>query len=433
MLVGFQMILKNLYIMKIRIVNTYFKTHDYIQNMSSSHGNEPRLRVISKLGKGVYAKVYKCFDVEQRKYRAVKIVKGTKNEGMPCLMEYFIVKGISHPYLIGSTDTYIKNNKLYIIQKLAQIDLRSWRVSNIPSENQLKKWTFQLVDALLCLHKIGIVHADIKADNLLLMKNGSIKLADFSLSKITSGERAISCASEHRSPEIWKSETISRLIDVWSLGCTLIEIAYLILLFRRQEDKTFEEEKVASLKAISHWEHIRIKILRGEYSREYENSKYKDAKGYIPPRLPNSFDPDTNFNKFILFLLDPDYNSRPNLFHILNHPYMEGFKSSVWEINCMKFSPIPDWVTNSVSKYTTSKEISRLALDFYSQLQNQIVELSVEMSERDLFETCIWMSYKVVRSYPPPHDRFITKLENLINFESVLLKEADFTIFKCPK
>nr|QBK93633.1 MAG: putative serine/threonine protein kinase [Pithovirus LCPAC404] len=394
--------------------------------------SSPKLKITSKLGKGAYAKVYETFDTEIRKYQAIKIINGEKDEGLPCMVEFFIVKDIIHPHLICSEDTYIRDSKLYVTQKLATTDLRRWRITNVPTPEQIKTWTFHLIDALLCLHKVKIVHGDIKADNLLLMKDGSIKLADFSLSKIGNKEKAITCAAEHRAAEIWKYKITSRLIDVWALGCTLIEISHLKLLFRRQSGSTFKEEKIPSLKAIRHWKDIRTKILDGTYDQKEEEEKCSHIQDYIPPQLPASFDANLEFNQFILFILDPDYETRPNLHNILDHSYMRGFVCSEFQVNCMKLDYVPEWVMSRALKYTASKHISQLTVEFYSQLQYQVHEISIRLTERDLFETCFWMAYKVIRTYPPVSDRFITKVKDLIRFESILLKETDFTIFKCP-
>jgi len=103
------------------------------------------------------------------------------------------------------------------------------------SEPLIKNFVRQIVSGLHYLHSHGVVHRDLKGANILSDGEGNIKLADFGASKHIQGLPLISvnsepCKSIHGSlywmaPEILKQERYGRKVDIWSLGCVIIEMA----------------------------------------------------------------------------------------------------------------------------------------------------------------------------------------------------------------
>lgn len=104
------------------------------------------------------------------------------------------------------------------------------------SEPVIKKFATQLVQGLVYLHRLGVIHRDLKCGNILSDGSGKIKLADFGAAKYLDklpkldNQSVEFCKSLQGSlywmaPELLKQETHGRKIDVWSLGCCLIEMA----------------------------------------------------------------------------------------------------------------------------------------------------------------------------------------------------------------
>nr|QBK93739.1 MAG: putative serine/threonine protein kinase [Pithovirus LCPAC406] len=368
---------------------------------------------ISRLGMGAFANVYKCYDRKSRTYKAIKVVKGNDGEGLNSLMEYFMVKHINHRYLIYASESYITDNTLYMVQEMGVNDLFDWRRKNVPTNKQIREWIFQLVDALLCLWSLDVTHTDLKTNNILLMKDGKIRLCDFGLSKLISKEQVLSCSPEHRPPEVWRYGDVSTSIDIWGLGCTIFEIIYGRTLFE-------DAPKETSLENISQWDKVRRDLI-----------DHKEVKSF--KRLPSSFSVDVPIDSFILFLVNPDLDTRPSGIEILTHPFMKGFTSSTWSVKNMRLHDVPLWIRDNRKHYTRSKDIYNLSVKIFSQLQNQRIELSIRVGERELFETCIFISYKLLRSTSKhPSYKFITLMKDLIRYEEVILKECEFTIFSLP-
>ena len=134
-----------------------------------------------QLGKGAYGTVYSCHD-ENDIELAVKCIK-TKKFGVPCLIEASIMSVIHHPNLTKALKIHSTPQKLYIVQEIAVSDLRAYRMnSDMISENICCKWIQMMLQGISCLHRYGIIHGDIKASNILVYQNDSIKISDFTLS-----------------------------------------------------------------------------------------------------------------------------------------------------------------------------------------------------------------------------------------------------------
>ena len=102
-------------------------------------------------------------------------------------------------------------------------------------ENVIQKFTKQILNGLEYLHSNGVVHRDLKGANILAAKDGTVKLADFGAAKLIHGMPVISRNSEvcesmrgtpyWMAPEIIRNEKYGRKVDIWSLGCLIIEMA----------------------------------------------------------------------------------------------------------------------------------------------------------------------------------------------------------------
>jgi serine/threonine protein kinase len=97
------------------------------------------------------------------------------------------------------------------------------------NERLIQIYTNQILQGLEYLHINNIVHRDIKGGNVLVDKNGTCKLADFGNSKRLYSEleddNQIKGTAHWMAPEVIKQNKYGRYSDIWSLGCTIIEMA----------------------------------------------------------------------------------------------------------------------------------------------------------------------------------------------------------------
>ncbi|KAG8388554.1 hypothetical protein BUALT_Bualt02G0137500 [Buddleja alternifolia] len=99
-------------------------------------------------------------------------------------------------------------------------------------ENQIKLHVKSLLLGLSFIHRSGCIHRDIKPDNILLDGNGNVKIADFGLAKkygikeYGTNKRKKGCigTSLYMAPEIIENEVYEPPVDIWALGCTVVEM-----------------------------------------------------------------------------------------------------------------------------------------------------------------------------------------------------------------
>ena len=269
------------------------------------------------IGQGTYGTVYKCVN-EFNDEMAVKCIN-IKDDGIPCLMELALMSGPKHKYLNYAIKIHLTPQKIYIIQDLAISDLHKWRKNNErPSDEQLKGWSFQLLNAVNFLHKNNIIHRDIKSTNILIFSCQSeliLKLSDFSLSCFTNSTNDLIGTYTHLPLELWLGRNFNDKIDIWALGCTLFELAfgYSLVPLQNVVDSS-ESNKFNKLTDM----YINTLINLAEQLSQVHKFEYRSEK-YTPCILPPSHsDP---FENFLFSLLIIDSSCRPSSFDLLSLPY----------------------------------------------------------------------------------------------------------------
>jgi len=201
-----------------------------------------RYRKIAKLGEGTYGKVYQAEDLETKEYVALKkMVLDTEEEGVPptAIREIAVLKELSeHPNIVKLLDVIYLKNKLYLVFEFLDQDLKQYMDSSpqMLDTHLVKTYMYQMMKGILFCHSHRVLHRDLKPQNLLIDKKGTLKLADFGLS------RAVAIPLRHythevitmwyRAPEIILGETrYSTPVDIWSAGCIFAEMATKIPLF----------------------------------------------------------------------------------------------------------------------------------------------------------------------------------------------------------
>lgn len=204
-------------------------------------------KFVRKLGKGAFSTVIemkkdsksyaiKICDMSKEKYKFFKYssqtdAKNNANNKKPNASqlgpkeEVAIMKRFSHPYIIKFYDFYEdeKAKKMYIVMEL----LSGGNISRCGTLQQKKIAFAQSVSGLQYIHFQRIAHRDIKVDNILRAEDGSIRIADFGVSKLVpEGTNKISIemigTPAYSAPEIFGDSMYDPFAaDVWSLGVTL--------------------------------------------------------------------------------------------------------------------------------------------------------------------------------------------------------------------
>lgn len=198
------------------------------------------LKKLQKIGKGSYGDV---FTARVRSSGTVVVVKEvslvgiSKDEERDILNETQVMLQVEHKNVIRFVASFVETGTLHIVMDLASggdlaAAVRSYAASGRHIEEETL-WTYliQLTEGLQHLHSRRILHRDIKASNIFIDADGSIKIGDLGLGKILTGNAQ--CAQSkvgtplYFSPEICEGKPYDTKSDVWALGCLLHELATL--------------------------------------------------------------------------------------------------------------------------------------------------------------------------------------------------------------
>ncbi|XP_068680841.1 serine/threonine-protein kinase par-1-like isoform X2 [Montipora foliosa] len=198
-----------------------------------------------RLGKGNFAHVELATNRVTKTKVAMKIIdtRKLKDEYVKknILREALLLKKVSHPNIVRLYET-LKQRSFYCIvtEFVAGGELLSYLRSQYDSklsESQARPIMRQLISALYHMHEQGIVHRDLKMENILLDESKkNIKIVDFGLSNICQGENLLKtqCGSpEYAAPELFRRGCrYGTEVDLWSLGVIMYGIVVGKLPFR---------------------------------------------------------------------------------------------------------------------------------------------------------------------------------------------------------
>lgn len=147
--------------------------------------------------------------------------------------EVQLLKELHHPNIVTylQTDLPSDNSGIYVLLEYVPGGSLKRLISKYGhlEESIIKNFTFQLLQGLSFLHLHGIIHRDLKSDNVLVTSDGKIKLSDFGCSvRSCSFQRDITKSIKGSpcfiAPEILLRQIHSYSADIWSVGCMIIEM-----------------------------------------------------------------------------------------------------------------------------------------------------------------------------------------------------------------
>ncbi|KAF9947129.1 hypothetical protein BGZ70_002861, partial [Mortierella alpina] len=185
------------------------------------------------MGRGQFGSVYKALNLVTGQMVAVKRIKidGLKENQMDMLMqEVDLLKSLAHPSIVKYEGFIMTYGYLNIILEFVENGslLTTLKSFGTFPEKLVVAYVVKILEGLVYLHGKQVVHCDLKAANILTTKNGNVKLSDFGVSlnlKVKESDfGAVAGTPNWMAPEVIELKGASPASDIWSLGCTIVEM-----------------------------------------------------------------------------------------------------------------------------------------------------------------------------------------------------------------
>ncbi|XP_072971497.1 MAP3K epsilon protein kinase 1-like isoform X1 [Typha angustifolia] len=188
-----------------------------------------------EIGKGAYGRVYKGLDLENGDFVAIKQVslENIPQEDLNIIMqEIDLLKNLNHKNIVKYLGSLKTRTHLHIILEYVE----NGSLANIIKPNKfgpfpeslVAVYISQVLEGLVYLHEQGVIHRDIKGANILTTKEGLVKLADFGVAtKLTEADintHSVVGTPYWMAPEVIEMAGVCAASDIWSVGCTVIEL-----------------------------------------------------------------------------------------------------------------------------------------------------------------------------------------------------------------
>jgi serine/threonine kinase 38 len=203
------------------------------------------------IGRGAFGEVHVCREIKTGKIVAIKKIKKDllekKNQIIHIRNEQLFMSKVKSPWIVELKASFQEDDFLYLVMEfLPGGDFMNLLIEKDKlTEEEAKFYTAEVILAVESIHKLDCVHRDIKPDNILIDKNGHIKLSDFGLAKVSdklyetntikdenfnpkkmTHKKLYSCVGTayYVAPEVLNKKGYGQEIDWWSVGVIFYEM-----------------------------------------------------------------------------------------------------------------------------------------------------------------------------------------------------------------
>lgn len=185
-----------------------------------------RYRLDERIGVGGFAEVWRGFDLQLERLVAIKLPKGSAARGSEAfLAEARRVAALQHPNIVTVHDVGNDGDRWFIVSEFVPGGSLAARLTRGPvAREDAVRWVGQVADALDAAHRAGLVHRDVKPENILLSAAGDALLADFGIARPreTPAEASAGIGTlRAMPPEQLAGRPLTPAADVYALGMVL--------------------------------------------------------------------------------------------------------------------------------------------------------------------------------------------------------------------
>ncbi|HZO26411.1 MAG TPA: protein kinase [Chloroflexota bacterium] len=194
-----------------------------------------RYRLGAQLGRGGMGQVYQAYDQVLGRDVAVKLLDegacADAEVGQACAEEALLAARLSHPGIASIFDSGVHEGYAFVVMELVAGRPLDQIIHNGPRPAPIEAAALaaRVADALAYAHQQGVVHCDVKPQNIILTPEGQPKLVDFGIARVMTttgslGPEELRGSAPYVSPEQVRGERVDGRADVYALGAVLYEL-----------------------------------------------------------------------------------------------------------------------------------------------------------------------------------------------------------------
>lgn len=325
---------------------------------------------IQPVGRGAYGIVCCLTNSETKEEVAIKKIGNAFDNSIDAkrtLREIKLLSHMDHENIVKIKDIIRpadreKFNDVYIVYELMDTDLHQIICSSQAlTDDHCQYFLYQLLRGLKYIHSANVLHRDLKPSNLLLNASCDLKICDFGLARTTSETDFMTeyvVTRWYRAPELLLNcSEYTAAIDIWSVGCILMEIIRREPLFPGRD---YVQQLALITELLGSPDDSDLGFLRSDNARKYIKQLPRVPKQSFAEKYPN-VSPDAIDLAEKMLVFDP--SKRITVDEALNHPYL----ASLHEINEEPTCPSPfvfDFEQMSLNEEDIKELIWRESLKF---------------------------------------------------------------------
>lgn len=193
-----------------------------------------RYEILGRIGSGGMADVYKGKDHKLNRYVAIKVLKSDYRSDQVFIQKFLseaqAAAGLMHPNVVNVYDVGQDRGLYYMVMELVEgITLKDYiEKKGKLSAKETISISIQMVTGLQAAHNQHIIHRDIKPQNIIISKEGKVKVTDFGIARATTSTQTISTSVmgsvHYTSPEQARGGVVDQKSDIYSVGITMYEM-----------------------------------------------------------------------------------------------------------------------------------------------------------------------------------------------------------------